>query len=428
MCQWALSRGAITSCDPQLLVNNSRCFENCLSPFMLSVLKLYLLCQIQSVPCNPPLAPISVKLTLSPGGDTTAIQVDWSEPLGVPPVSPTSYTVKYGTTNGGPYPSSQNAAGLTAVITGLTPNTTYYFVVAANNNPPTPCSSANSAQASATTPQSGAILAADWAARVVVNGGADPTGAETVALAAFYDGLVVDGISSKMIHINHISPNSITAYLTPFLVGGGNDPWVARCGNNHGASLSLTVNGIAASGGNVATEDTGINDSTVYSTDDDGGLVVYVHTTVSEGPADVGYRNDALDHSFFLLTNAGNLKVAACRDQLVGSLAPVDANNQGYFSLQRTSHVNLNLYFASSVVAHYSQANSAVGESGVRQNFTFYFNGVHSIDHGPTCTGYPSPTKRYSFFAITKGLTSAEDTSLYNRVQTLRTALGGGFR
>ncbi len=278
--------------------------------------------------------------------------------------------------------------------------------------------------AAAQTP--GQVKASNWAARVVANGGADPTGAETVALATFWDGCITDGLDVLIIHLNHISPNSITATRTPFIVGGGNDPWVARCGNNNTTTVSLTVDGVAGSGGNVATWDTGILDSTAFASDNDGGLVIYIFTTVSEASVDCGYGDDALANTFSLLTNAGNLKVANCRSQLSGGLSPTVADNQGYFSLDRTSSTSLNLYFASSGVSHTSLANTATAESGARAAVSFYFLGNHQTDHTTGCS--TTSTKRASFFAITKGKTSTQSSNFFNRIQTLRTSLGGGFR
>lgn len=279
------------------------------------------------------------------------------------------------------------------------------------------------------TQTAGQVKASNWASRVVTNGGSNPTGAETVALATFWDGLVTDSIDTLMIHINHISTNSITAYLTPFLVGGGNDPWVARCGNNHTTTLSLTINGIASNGGNIATEDTGIQDATAFSSDNDGGVTLYVYTTVNEATYDWGYQNDALTAAFSIAMNSGGTIVGNCRSQVTGAIAAVPGGTlQGYYSLNRTGNTTFNLYFANSTNPHASIGNSVIGESGARAAQSFFFNGVHATDHGTACTGFANPTKTYSFFAIHKGLSSAQSALFYARIQTLRTAEGGGFR
>jgi hypothetical protein len=273
----------------------------------------------------------------------------------------------------------------------------------------------------------GQTKAANWAARVVANGGADPTGSETVALATFWDGCITDGLDTLIIHLNHVSPNSKMAMRTPFIVGaGGNDPYTPVCGNNGTTTVDLTVDGVAASGGTSCVWNTGILDSTAFASDNDGGMVIYIFTTVSEASVDCGYGDDALANTFAFLSNAGNLKVANCRSQLSGGLAPTSANNQGYFSLDRTSSTSFNLYFANSGVAHTSLANTATTESGVRAAVSFYFLGNHQTDHGTGCS--TTSTKRASFFAITKGKTSTQSSNFFSRIQTLRVALGGGSR
>ena len=79
---------------------------------------------------------------------TNQINLTWTASSGA-----TSYNVKRSTTSGGPYTTI--ATGVTATSysnTGLSANTTYYYVVSAVN---TYGESANSSQASATTPQGG---------------------------------------------------------------------------------------------------------------------------------------------------------------------------------------------------------------------------------------------------------------------------------
>lgn len=274
----------------------------------------------------------------------------------------------------------------------------------------------------------GQTKASQWAARVVVNGGADPTGSETVALATFWDGLVTDGISTKMIQINHISPASKIAFTTPFLVGGGNDPWTAQCGNNNGSTLSLGVNGATQNGSGIAN-DTGIVDSTAFASDNDGGVTVYIYTTASEASRDFGYDNDALTTSFSFVGNAGGTVIGNCRSQVTGAIGVTPAGTlQGYWSMNRIGNTTFNIYFASSASAHASVGSSATGESGARQAKSIYAFGTHAIDHGTACTGFSTPTKTYSFFAIHNGLSSAESALFYARIQTLRTSLGGGAR
>ena len=90
--------------------------------------------------CTPPAVPTGVSAaTIS----TSQINVAWTASAGA-----TSYNVLRSTTSGGPYSSVGTPAASPFSNTGLACNTTYYYVVQASNGI---CSSANSAQVSATT-------------------------------------------------------------------------------------------------------------------------------------------------------------------------------------------------------------------------------------------------------------------------------------
>ena len=95
---------------------------------------------VNTGPCTPP--PVPTGLTASPASPTQ-INLSWSAAAGA-----TSYGIGRSTTSGGPYASAGTSATTSFSNTGLTCNTTYHYVVTSSNGS---CSSANSAQASATT-------------------------------------------------------------------------------------------------------------------------------------------------------------------------------------------------------------------------------------------------------------------------------------
>lgn len=90
--------------------------------------------------CTPPAAPTGVSASAA---SQTQINLSWSASSGA-----TSYTVLRSSTSGGPYTSVGTSGSTSFANSGLTCNTTYYYVVTASNGT---CSSANSAQVSATT-------------------------------------------------------------------------------------------------------------------------------------------------------------------------------------------------------------------------------------------------------------------------------------
>lgn len=91
-------------------------------------------------PCTPPAVPAGVGATTA---SASQINVSWGAVSGA-----TSYTISRATTSGGPYTVVGTSATPSFSNTGLSCNTTYYYVVSASNGT---CSSANSAQAQATT-------------------------------------------------------------------------------------------------------------------------------------------------------------------------------------------------------------------------------------------------------------------------------------
>ena len=115
------------------------------------------------------------------------------------------------------------------------------------------------------------------------------------------------------------------------------------------------------------------------------------------------------------------------------------ATQQGYFSFNRTSLSNLNLYYGSvngfptynkghSLLA--ADTNYIYDEMGltpddlhayIPQQSAIYFNGINTL------TNIYNRPRRLSFAAIHEGLTQSESTLLYNAIQYCRKELGGGF-
>ncbi len=107
-----------------------------------------------SSPCTPPPAPTGVAATAA---SQTQVNVSWGASSGA-----TSYTISRATTSGGPYSSVGTSSTTSFSNTGLACGTTYYYVVSASNGT---CSSANSAQAQATT------SACSGGTELITNGG-----------------------------------------------------------------------------------------------------------------------------------------------------------------------------------------------------------------------------------------------------------------
>jgi hypothetical protein len=259
-------------------------------------------------------------------------------------------------------------------------------------------------------------VVSSWATRVVANGGAAPTTATKNALNTFYNGLVTDGIDTAIIALDAFVPDSLIACLTPLVVHAGNDPWT-NIGSLTGASVStsgLLING------STQCLDSGVVASVSFSSNNDFGISAYTGNNSGLYSLQAGaYDNtniaeiDIQQVGSGILAgawNAWNINVAGL---LTGAIF-------GFTSVSRIT-----------TLAAY-QANSVIGfntvTSGVAGGLTR--PAVSIAVAGRNTSGVFSPTIRsawYSFCAIHHGLTAAQTQKLFNRVQTLRTTLGGGF-
>jgi hypothetical protein len=101
------------------------------------------------------------------------------------------------------------------------------------------------------------------------------------------------------------------------------------------------------------------------------------------------------------------------------------SHNAGYYSNQRISNSDHRLFFANSGTPHAQiGATDAFGpyNGGVPVPFNMY---VGCLNNGGVPIQFASD--RVSFVGVTIGLSAAQSALLFARIQTLRTALGGGF-
>lgn len=266
--------------------------------------------------------------------------------------------------------------------------------------------------------------AAQWAARVVVNGGAAPAAATVTALDTFYTGLVSAGLDAKMLAVNCYVPDSLIAALTPLIKGPGNDPWT-----NMGSFVvgDLTVNGLKGDGvgkylktgvipsGNLTYASLGLSTYLYFS-----GMpasIVELGAVTSSGTYTVNVMA--------LYANSSTQAFVWDAPYAVGGAGRLTgvSPGAGYYSGNRTSDTVSLLYFANSSNAH-AQLGATntynAGADAVPTTEIYAF----AMNNGGALSGYSS--SRASFAAIHTGLSGAESAALYALVHALRTALGGG--
>lgn len=165
--------------------------------------------QVQPAPPDTPMGPYLVSST------RTSQTVGWDEP-DAHGATITSYTLYYGTTNGGPY-STVTQSARTRLFTGLTANTHYYYKVSATNSVGT----------------SGVSAQAD-----LVTKSCDAPGAPT--------GLIVTSTTTTSVSLSWTAPadnggSPITAYLVKRGTSSGSYPTTI---NTASAATSYTVTGL----------------------------------------------------------------------------------------------------------------------------------------------------------------------------------------
>ncbi len=261
-------------------------------------------------------------------------------------------------------------------------------------------------------------VALDWAARVVVNGGAAPAITSVAALSTFWSAIQSAGIDSKMLSVMCYSPDNLIASITPLYKTVGNDPWT-----NTGPFVSgdLTTGGLTGDGTSKYLK-TGIIPNTHVASVNSVGLTVYSITAsdaitvvelgcASSGTAQLEIYFGYSGVSYWDAWNTSNGRISAANSLW-----------SGFLSGNRTAVNAAAIYRANSGNAFNTLVSGSVSNTGTRSTNELYAHCTNSVG-----TPLAFSTRQISFMAVHAGLTSGEAQSLYNAVQTMRTALGGGY-
>lgn len=269
----------------------------------------------------------------------------------------------------------------------------------------------------------GQQIATKWAAQVVTNGGAAPAAATQSALTTFADALIKAQVwFQKIIALNFFAPDNLIASLTPIYPrGSGNNPWT-----NTGPFVAgdLTVDGLKSDGNKYLQ--TGINPFPATGTQL-LSLSVYVKEL---GALPDGAHMGSADNVTFI----NSIAVAGGRNALgsffhccydTAGAGEVLGGDTGFLGFACGSRVALNdarIFHGNSTTpfAQTGPTNSNVITARTNTNLLWVFR--------LNCASSLLPTKaRLSFVHFGLSLTSAQAQSLFNAVQALRVALGGGY-
>jgi hypothetical protein len=261
-----------------------------------------------------------------------------------------------------------------------------------------------------------------WGAQVQANGGALPSGASMNAVNEFLDGLSQDGTTSLIIAACVFAPDSLIAMATPVIANAGNVLWT-----NHNFVLGdLTVNGLTGDG---ATKylDTGIIPNATALVTTEGCLAAYAYNanTAAVG-VEIGASSGSAGTDLLLVTNLNGFGFQTFVDiyNASGGRVALATPGNGFYIGSRTASNAMSVYFANSGTAWSAVGSTGGDGSGLAGAGMKIF--VFADGRNNSAQSFCNST--LSFSLVAHGLTSAQGQAIYNRVQTLRTAFGGGFR
>lgn len=404
----------IPSTDPSDIANAARCFSCNVTGINELALRTYLLTQTadrSTPPCVTPTTPNAP--TVFQALDNI-LKISWTQPANTGSLI-MSYTVSYGTTSGGPYTNTITVHVKQAVLNGLSAGTTYYFIVTSNSF--AGCSSAASAQGSGTTTGSPPIspVVTDWSNRVVANGGAQPSNATILAVDAFYKGLQADGIDGLMIAVNVCAPDNLIAAITPLIKVAGNDPWT----NHNFVAACVSTAGLRATGGANMYLQTGVIPNTAVASDNDIGYTIYgeaggttaQNTMIAQDGG--GHLAGIWSQTFCAMYNGWDFTV----------VTPGGPGIYALVSCSRTA-ANAEAAYTFNSISGFAVFGTSAAAPNPRPTVELYMG---CWNQSGVAVQFNGASQWYSFVALHHGLTQAQTQALCNRVQTLRTAFGGGF-
>lgn len=260
----------------------------------------------------------------------------------------------------------------------------------------------------------------DWVNRIEAAGGVEPSAATLEAAQTFYDAILP--ILSKFEAINIIAPDSLIAAITPLYRASGHDSWVNNGINAPFTGSDIGLSGLASNDSDFQFLETGVGSGNLM-VDTSAGISIYCTASDLVCAFDAG-QFDGVSQALTLYFSCGGFDHWDCWDQTGNRLTGLSEDAVGFLSGNRIGN-DTAIYYASGPIPFTTIATgSTVPTAAVNPVYDTYFYTLNN-------TGSGSPTgnaiKTYSFMALHAGLTAAETEDLFDAVQALRIALGGGY-
>lgn len=277
-------------------------------------------------------------------------------------------------------------------------------------------------------------VATDWEARVIANGGTDPSPTIVGAVSQLVTDLKAASLwTQKFIFVDGMVPGptvgvnppaaSCIAPITPILVGPATDPLLNSAGVNvktlwpTSGSTEISLTGVK---NNIF--DVGCTAAALWSSATDIGLLFYSSDAAySFGDAAFGADDYNNTKRFRCRLNSGANSTLDCG----GNDLTVNLQQAGgLYSFNRFATNSLQVHFASSGVSPVTMVNNTTNDTNDPRATAFNFWIMGEDNPAAGCCVWRT---NCSFVAATKALTLSEFTSAYNAIQAFRTTIGGGF-
>lgn len=246
----------------------------------------------------------------------------------------------------------------------------------------------------------------DWVTRVQGQG-SDVTIPQTqTATGCFIDGLMTDGVWSKIVRMSILAGDGLLALNAPLKNGGpsATDTLNNFVAGNYSQSSGLTGNG------STTFLDTGLLANSGLMGDNDIHLGFYSRNSANTGHAIGAYIGPVGDN--ILIVSAGNT-FFTCNNDSTAQASYADGDGFGFYLGSRTSTSSSVIY--RNAVSKATNTNAG----GTRPAFSFY---VLALNFNGSSFGSSAITAE--LYSVGTGLTATDVSNFNSRYATLRTALG----
>ena len=258
----------------------------------------------------------------------------------------------------------------------------------------------------------------------------------TSALDSFVKGCKSDGNWANMIEVNCIlriagGVDNLSLAAMPLLLGPLGAPdhallWIRVAF----LEANFTINGLVGVPVNGTRMFGNFKPNGSFKSDTNAGVSIYVSGTANSSTFDLGsFGTTVASACFQFSTNFADAKVRYdCweNSDFNGETQAPAPNLAGFYSASRIGASDTRIFFGNS-----TNAFAQIGATNVNPLGGLLANCDQVVQLWCTISAGGTPSsntdRRLSFIAFHDGLTTAQTQLLFNRVQALRVALGGGF-